>query len=135
MYLTNVLNLIGTPYVYGGRDRVGVDCWGLVALALYEAGGQKLYHWWTDAAWENLTPVDPAKAVPGDLVFYPGHVVVLAGGGCVVSASYGTRHIRTPEQAMARNPPARVVAWPTVHYRSGPSGTIRGYRSMKSLLA
>lgn len=30
------LSLIGTPYIDGGRDRQGADCWGLVCIAYSE---------------------------------------------------------------------------------------------------
>lgn len=38
-FLAAAINLIGTPYIYGGRGAVesepGVDCSGLVALARF----------------------------------------------------------------------------------------------------
>lgn len=138
-YLSNVLNLMGAPYVYGGRSAEGLDCWGLVALALRQAGGPNLYRWWTDHAWAQLPAVEGREALPGDLAFYaragaePGdveHVVVLAGHGTVVSASYGSSRITTPELAAAASPPARVMAWPTVHYRAG----FVGFRSLSPYL-
>lgn len=37
--MTDTNALIGTPFVFGGRDpMVGLDCWGLVAHVLRESG-------------------------------------------------------------------------------------------------
>lgn len=33
---------VGLPYADKGRDRAGVDCWGLVRLILAEVAGQRL---------------------------------------------------------------------------------------------
>jgi cell wall-associated NlpC family hydrolase len=33
-----IASLVGVPWVYGGRDRNGVDCYGIIKLALAEIG-------------------------------------------------------------------------------------------------
>ena len=59
----------GTPYRYGGLDRSGLDCSGLVHLSLWEGIGarsprtaRELFSW--------TEPVARAKLQPGDLVFF-----------------------------------------------------------------
>jgi len=85
-----------TPYRYGGMDRKGLDCSGLVALSFFDALGisvprsaDGLY------SWVEIVPIDNAQ--PGDLVFFRttktnkiSHVGILAGNGRFIhSASEG----------------------------------------------
>ena len=74
-----------TPYVWGGKSlRTGADCSGFVCC-IYENFG---YHLWDyrvdlDMVGDN---VSLAKAQPGDIVVYPGHVAIYAGNGMVTHA-------------------------------------------------
>jgi len=85
-----------TPYRYGGKDRKGLDCSGLVALSFFEALGisvprsaESLY------SWVEKVPIDIAQ--PGDLVFFRttktnkiSHVGIFTGDGRFIhSASEG----------------------------------------------
>ena len=61
--------LLGIPYKYGGnRPNEGFDCSGLTRY-LYQNAGLDLARTSRDQA-KMGTRVDPAKARPGDLVFY-----------------------------------------------------------------
>ena len=67
---------LGAPYLWGGRESLGLDCSGLVQAALFACGracprdSDQQRHLGRAAA--------PAEAAPGDLLFWPGHVAFLS---------------------------------------------------------
>lgn len=95
----------GKPYRYGGTGPSSFDCSGLVGYA-YRSVGKSLPR--TSAAIKSATkPISKAAAVPGDLVFMPGHVGIYAGDGKMVDAprpgrNVSVRKIWTPNYAVRR---------------------------------
>ena len=81
------LQFVGNPYVYGGTSLTnGADCSGFT-LAVYSNFGVSLPH---SAAAQNKKGTNVgsvANAVPGDLIYYSGHVGIYIGNEQIVHAS------------------------------------------------
>jgi cell wall-associated NlpC family hydrolase len=72
---------LGTPYLWGGRTSIGLDCSGLVQLALEAAGRATPRD--ADMQAEELGRIidwrPSTKLRRGDLVFWEGHVGIMTG--------------------------------------------------------
>jgi len=65
---------LGAPYLWGGRDSLGLDCSGLVQQALFACGIACPRD--ADQQAELGRPIDRAEFTRGDLVFWNGHVAI-----------------------------------------------------------
>lgn len=86
----------GTPYLWGGRTSIGLDCSGLVQLSL-EASGIPCPR---DSDMQEVTLGDPVAGAGdlslirrGDLLFWPGHVAIAAGEQMLLHAN--AHHMQT----------------------------------------
>lgn len=85
---------LGGSYVWGGSSFKACDCSGLV-LQCYRAVGVSLSHSSESQGKYCTKPI--SQAVPGDIVYRPGHVGIYIGNGRTIEAhspsrgiSYGT---------------------------------------------
>jgi cell wall-associated NlpC family hydrolase len=120
---------IGWPYVYGrgtpatpwSEGPRGVDCSGYAQMCLVRLG--RLSSSATDRGASSLAygcdPVAVGDQTPGDLAYYPGHVVVVAsypdaltGHSAVLSASGDAQDL-----VAGLNPNARVKLYTSALYR------------------
>jgi cell wall-associated NlpC family hydrolase len=84
-YVAVAERFVGTPYQWGGRESLGLDCSGLVQQALYAAGRASPRDSDQQAAMGE--PVEATALRRGDLVFWRGHVAMLTSPTDIVHAN------------------------------------------------
>ena len=75
---------VGVPYVAGGKGPDGFDCSGFTSF-VYGQLGISLSASSADQRWAGVE-VSAADALPGDLIWSPGHVGIYAGDGMQIDA-------------------------------------------------
>lgn len=103
-YVFTAGRLLNVPYLWGGRTPEGIDCSGLVQLALELAGidvprdadqqceviGLPLESHWRDVSWKR-----------GDIVFMPSHVGIMTGPDQIIHASGHPHHMFVTVEPLA----------------------------------
>ncbi len=105
---------LGVPYRYGGADRSGVDCSGLV-MRVFATAGIELPRSCA-AQYGRGVEVARDELAPGDLVFFgqagslPSHVGIYEGDGRFIHASVRDSRVRRD---------SLDASWFRQHYRGG----------------
>lgn len=86
-YVAVAEGLIGTPYRWGGRDSVGFDCSALVQLSLAASGVAVMRNSGDQEKTIGTTLSDIDELRRGDLVFWKGHVGIMADADRLLHAN------------------------------------------------
>lgn len=121
-FITVAESLIGTPYLWGGKSSLGIDCSGLVQLAA-EMSGIKMLR---DASMQEESAgeaLDISSGLPdlrrGDLLFWPGHVGVMSDPETLL-------HANGHHMAVAKEPLAEALE----RIKANEYGDLRGVRRL-----
>jgi cell wall-associated NlpC family hydrolase len=107
---------LGAPYLWGGRNSLGLDCSGLVQQALYAAGRACPRDSDQQAA---LGAPAPTALRRGDLVAWRGHIGLMLDGRRLI-------HANAHHMAVAIEPLARAIT----RIREGGGGEPTAYRRL-----
>lgn len=95
-FVATALRFMGTPYYWGGRSSIGLDCAALIQLCLARAGTPVLRDSYMQGdSVGKAVDWRPGETVlqRGDLVYFPGHCVIMLDDREVVHANAFTMSV------------------------------------------
>jgi cell wall-associated NlpC family hydrolase len=100
-FVTVARRFLGTPYLWGGRSSLGIDCSGLVQVALQSAGFDCPRDSDMQAGYGAVVPFagDAGVLNRGDLVCWKGHIGIVSDPGRLLHAN--AFHMAVAEEPVA----------------------------------
>jgi cell wall-associated NlpC family hydrolase len=98
-YVATAGRLIGVPYLWGGKTSMGLDCSGLVQIALDAASFSVPRDSDQQAKVIGEAVADFGDLRRGDIVFFPGHVGIMTGPERLLHAN--AFHMMVTEEPLA----------------------------------